>query len=317
MYSQTFSLDELSRRCDLASYILSYWQMHFPQLRNPDGSFKSVFTINDEALVMRIKKLLYVDHLTIEDARERLQEERAFPVKSMTPTGVLNSQQAKPQAQPAPAPAPVAAEATPAPVQPEAASAPVQAEPTAAPAVPPQPEVETPAAAAPAVSAAAASKVLPTDLHNLMEDASRRAVAEALAQANQRHQQHLSDMKVRYDSLLNGAQERAQAAQAVADGKVAAAEEEVRQAQAAVAEAQARADKLIQEAQERSAAAEAAAQARMQAAIADAEERVRQSAEAAQQHIDEIVAQKNAEIERLQDACRAAADALKAMSAEA
>ena len=92
MYSQTFSLDELSRRCDLASYILSYWQMQFPQLRNADGSLKSAFTINDEALVMRIKKLLYVDHLTIEDARERLLEERAFPVTSLRPTGVLNSQ---------------------------------------------------------------------------------------------------------------------------------------------------------------------------------------------------------------------------------
>lgn len=312
MYSQTFSLDELSRRCDLASYILSYWQLQFPQLRNPDGTMKPAFTINDEALVMRIKKLLYVDHLTIEDARERLQEERAFPVSSLRPTGVLNSQPVA-KAQPA-APAAEAPAASPAPAEPEAAPAhePVAVEPAAAPKAAP-----APAEAAPADHSAAASTVLPGDLHNLIADASRRAVAEAIAQANQRHQQHLADMKVRYESLLNGAHERAQAAQAVADGKVAAAEEEVRQAKLAAAEAQARADKAVEEAQGRAAEAEAAAQQRMQAAIADAEERVRQSAEAAQQHIDEIVAQKNAEIERLHNACRLAADALRALSAEA
>lgn len=312
MYSQTFSLDELSRRCDLASYILSYWQLQFPQLRNPDGTMKPAFTINDEALVMRIKKLLYVDHLTIEDARERLQEERAFPVSSLRPTGVLNSQ-------------PVAKDSHAAAQAPAVNSA--SAEPEAAPKPAPQPAVAAPVAepktapvqdvSAPVDHSAAASTVLPGDLHNLIADASRRAVAEAIAQANQRHQQHLADMKVRYESLLNGAHERAQAAQAVADGKVAAAEEEVRQAKIAVSEAQARADKAAEEAQGRAAQAEAAAQERMQAAIADAEERVRQSAESAQQHIDEIVAQKNAEIERLQNACRRAADALKALSAEA
>ena len=290
MYSQTFSLDELSRRCDLASYILSYWQLQFPQLRNPDGTMKPAFTINDEALVMRIKKLLYVDHLTIEDARERLQEERAFPVSSLRPTGVLNSQPvAKDSHAAAQAPAANSASAEPE-AAPKPASQPAVAAPVAEPKTAPVQDVS-----APVDHSAAASTVLPGDLHNLIADASRRAVAEAIAQANQRHQQHLADMKVRYESLLNGAHERAQAAQAVADGKVAAAEE----------------------AQGRAAQAEAAAQERMQAAIADAEERVRQSAESAQQHIDEIVAQKNAEIERLQNACRRAADALKALSAEA
>ncbi len=308
MYSQTFSLDELSRRCDLASYILSYWQLQFPQLRNPDGTMKPTFTINDEALVMRIKKLLYVDHLTIEDARERLQEERAFPVSSLRPTGVLNSQ---PVAKARPAAS--VPEANSAPMQSEAASTPAQQPIATEPVAEPQSEP----AAAPADHSAAASTVLPGDLHNLIADASRRAVAEAIAQANLRHQQHLTDMKVRYESLLNGAHERAQAAQAVADGKVAAAEEEVRLAKITMAEALARADKAVEDAKGRAEEAVAAAQERMQTAIADAEERVRQSAEAAQQHIDEIVAQKNAQIERLQNACRLASDALTALSAKA
>lgn len=282
MYSQTFSLDELSRRCDLASYILSYWQMQFPQLRNADGSLKSAFTINDEALVMRIKKLLYVDHLTIEDARERLLEERAFPVTSLRPTGVLNSQPTRTE--------------TPTPQQ---------------AAHPGQP---TPAQTAPAPRPAEASPVIPSDLRNLMQDASRRAVAEALTQANQRCQQMLADQKTRYESLLNGAKERAQAAQTVADGKVAAAEEEVRRAQAAMREAQERAEKIIQEAQQRAAEAEAAAEERVKAVLAEAEARVSEAAESSKRHTDEILAQKKAEIEHLQAVCRQAYDALQALT---
>ena len=297
MYSQTFSLDELSRRCDLASYILSYWQMQFPQLRNADGSLKAVFTINDEALVMRIKKLLYVDHLTIEDARERLLEERAFPVTSLRPTGVLHSQ-------------PAGAQST----APTEAAAGQTAPATVAPA-PQQPQAVPPAEQAPVHHTPEASPVIPSDLRNLMEDASRRAVAEALAQANQRCQQMLTDQKTRYESLLNGAKERAQAAQTVADGKVAAAEEEVRRAQTAAREAQERAEKIIQEAQLRASQAEAAAEERVKTVLEEAEARVSEAAEASKRHTEEILAQKNAEIERLQAVCRQAYEALKALTA--
>lgn len=300
MYSQTFSLDELSRRCDLASYILSYWQMQFPQLRNADGSLKSAFTINDEALVMRIKKLLYVDHLTIEDARERLLEERAFPVTSLRPTGVLNSQPTRTET-----PTPAAQQAA-HPAQPTPAAS---VQPAAAPA-----QTVAPAQTAPAPRPAEASPVIPSDLRNLMQDASRRAVAEALTQANQRCQQMLADQKTRYESLLNGAKERAQAAQTVADGKVAAAEEEVRRAQAAVREAQERAEKIIQEAQQRAAEAEAEAEERVKAVLAEAEARVSEAAESSKRHTDEILAQKKAEIEHLQTVCRQAYDALQALT---
>lgn len=298
MYSQTFSLDELSRRCDLASYILSYWQMQFPQLRNADGSLKSAFTINDEALVMRIKKLLYVDHLTIEDARERLLEERAFPVTSLRPTGVLNSQPTRTET-PTPQQAAHPGQPTPA----------ASVQPVGAPA-----QTVASAQTAPAPRPAEASPVIPSDLRNLMQDASRRAVAEALTQANQRCQQMLADQKTRYESLLNGAKERAQAAQTVADGKVAAAEEEVRRAQAAMREAQERAAKIIQEAQQRAAEAEAAAEEHVKAVLAEAEARVSEAAESSKRHTDEILAQKKAEIEHLQAVCRQAYDALQALT---
>jgi len=79
MYPQTYSVDELSARCGLASYILRYWQIQFPQLRESDGSPKTRFTVNDEALVMRIKKFLYVDHLSIEETMARIAEEIKFP----------------------------------------------------------------------------------------------------------------------------------------------------------------------------------------------------------------------------------------------
>ena len=80
MYPQTYSVDELSARCGLASYILRYWQIQFPQLRESDGAPKTRFTVNDEALVMRIKKFLYVDHLSIEETKARIAEEIKFPI---------------------------------------------------------------------------------------------------------------------------------------------------------------------------------------------------------------------------------------------
>ena len=283
MYSQTFSLDELSRRADLASYILSYWQLKFPQLRNADGSQKTSFTINDEAMVMRIKKLLYVDHLSIEKACERLQEERAFPVMSPqleTPPEKSREVPARPAAVSAPS-----AAAT----EPAAPAAAVDA----APASSAEPQKEHPAAS-----------VLPTDLQKLMADASQRAVEEALRRAARDTQQRLEDMKRRCDSAMAAANERALAAQSVAEGRVSAAEEEVRRAKLAAEEAQQHADILVKEAQEREAQAKEEAQARVRKILEEAEARVAEVEKAAQRHTEELLAHKNAEIEHLQDVCR-------------
>lgn len=131
-----YSLQEVSAQCGLAPYILRYWELHFPELTADKSKPKHMYGASDIALINRIKKLLYVEHLTIEQAKGRLKEEMAFPVKY---AGA--AEKAQPAAEPAPAPAPApAAEPEPTP-----APAPVQAQPAAeesAPAVSEEPAVE-------------------------------------------------------------------------------------------------------------------------------------------------------------------------------
>ena len=76
-----YSLQEASAQCGLAPYIVRYWEIHFPELGNGAGKGKSQYSASDVALLWRIKKLLYVDRLTIEQAKQQLSRERAFPVQ--------------------------------------------------------------------------------------------------------------------------------------------------------------------------------------------------------------------------------------------
>ncbi len=78
---QQFSLQEVAQHCGLAPYIIRYWEIHFPQLAGVSGGTKSGYSSNDVALIWRIKKLLYVDHLTIDQAKAQLVAEQAFPVQ--------------------------------------------------------------------------------------------------------------------------------------------------------------------------------------------------------------------------------------------
>lgn len=92
-----YSLQEVSAQCGLAPYILRYWELHFPELTADDSKPKHMYNASDIQLVNRIKKLLYVEHLTIEQAKGRLKEELAFPVdytvKAAQQTVVGNQQQ--------------------------------------------------------------------------------------------------------------------------------------------------------------------------------------------------------------------------------
>ena len=75
-----FSEDAVCRQCGLAPYILRYWQLHFPELRGEAQGYKTTFSANDIALVWRIKKLLYIDRLSMDEAKKRLRAEQSFPV---------------------------------------------------------------------------------------------------------------------------------------------------------------------------------------------------------------------------------------------
>lgn len=79
---QRYSASEVSARTGLPDYVLKLWETQFPQLRLKEGSRQEVgYSANDMALIGRIKKLLYVDHMSIEKARKTLQWEAAFPVQ--------------------------------------------------------------------------------------------------------------------------------------------------------------------------------------------------------------------------------------------
>lgn len=75
-----YSLQEVSAQCGLAPYILRYWELHFPELTADNSKPKHMYNASDISLINRIKKLLYVEHLTIEQAKSRLKQEMAFPV---------------------------------------------------------------------------------------------------------------------------------------------------------------------------------------------------------------------------------------------
>ena len=96
-----YSLQEVSAQCGLAPYILRYWELHFPELTADDSKPKHMYNASDIQLVNRIKKLLYVEHLTIEQAKGRLKEELAFPVDYTVKTAqqtVVGNQQQEPEA---------------------------------------------------------------------------------------------------------------------------------------------------------------------------------------------------------------------------
>lgn len=75
-----YSLQEVSAQCGLAPYILRYWELHFPELTADNSKPKHMYNVSDISLINRIKQLLYVEHLTIEQAKSRLKQEMSFPV---------------------------------------------------------------------------------------------------------------------------------------------------------------------------------------------------------------------------------------------
>lgn len=114
---QQFSLQEVAQHCGLAPYIIRYWEIHFPQLAGVSGGTKSGYSSNDVALIWRIKKLLYVDHLTIDQAKAQLVAEQAFPVQypgvvaGQTATAPAREvEQSAPEVNAEPEPAPVVEE---------------------------------------------------------------------------------------------------------------------------------------------------------------------------------------------------------------
>ena len=121
-----YSLQEVSAQCGLAPYILRYWELHFPQFSADTGKPKHMYSVSDISLISRIKKLLYVEHLTIEQAKARLNEEMAFPVGDAAPQAKAVESTPEPvkAEEPKPEPAPVVETQNPQAVEPEKAPEP-------------------------------------------------------------------------------------------------------------------------------------------------------------------------------------------------
>lgn len=69
-----FTIGEVSELCDVKPYVLRYWEREFTQLRPTKRRGNRRYYQHHEVLMIRrIRELLHVQGLSIEDARRQLQ----------------------------------------------------------------------------------------------------------------------------------------------------------------------------------------------------------------------------------------------------
>jgi len=85
-----FRIGEVSRLCGLPSYVLSFWETEFNQLKpSKSGTGQRMYRKIDVENVLRIKKLLYDQGFTIAGARQQLRAEtkrKQSPLPFAVPT---------------------------------------------------------------------------------------------------------------------------------------------------------------------------------------------------------------------------------------
>ncbi len=81
-----YKISEASRITGLEAYVLRYWETEFPEIapRKSKGG-QRVYEQKDIDKILKIKKMLYEEGLTIAGARKRL-EELSHKVVPVTPT---------------------------------------------------------------------------------------------------------------------------------------------------------------------------------------------------------------------------------------
>src|ERR1700686_5281832 len=71
-----YRIGEVSRLCELPSYVLRFWETEFPQLKPIKSSTgQRMYRRKDVENVLKIKKLLYEEGFTIVGARQQLRAE--------------------------------------------------------------------------------------------------------------------------------------------------------------------------------------------------------------------------------------------------
>jgi DNA-binding transcriptional MerR regulator len=78
-----FRIGEASRIIGVEPYVLRYWESEFPQLRpRRADSNQRTYQRKDLETLFRIKKLLYVEKMTIQGAKRRLAQEFTRPKRN-------------------------------------------------------------------------------------------------------------------------------------------------------------------------------------------------------------------------------------------
>lgn len=70
-----YSISEVSEKTELKQYVLRYWESEFDQLKPiKNRSGNRIYTDEDIAMILQIKRLLYEEKFTVEGAKRRLSE---------------------------------------------------------------------------------------------------------------------------------------------------------------------------------------------------------------------------------------------------
>ncbi|MCK6548464.1 MerR family transcriptional regulator [Myxococcota bacterium] len=72
-----FKIGEVSQITGIKPYVLRYWELEFPWIRpEKTSSRQRRYRRQDLALLFRISRLRYAEHLTIEETRQQIREDR-------------------------------------------------------------------------------------------------------------------------------------------------------------------------------------------------------------------------------------------------
>lgn len=82
-----YKISEASKVTGLEAYVLRYWETEFPEIapRKSKGG-QRVYEQKDIDRILKIKKMLYEEGLTIAGARKRLGEGNNNKIAPVTPT---------------------------------------------------------------------------------------------------------------------------------------------------------------------------------------------------------------------------------------
>ena len=72
-----FRIGEVAALCEVATYVLRFWESEFPQLKpNKGGTGQRLYRRRDVEMALHIKTLLYEEGFTIPGARQMLKAEQ-------------------------------------------------------------------------------------------------------------------------------------------------------------------------------------------------------------------------------------------------